>query len=133
MVLLHEINTSRGGTDHEPTLPIVAGGKPRAKRFVVSEQSMLPTLMPGDGLVAIRSSRLRRGQIRCFEHPDRPGFWLVKRVGDVRGDRFEARSDHDAPGVTDSRHFGFVPAVGSYRMLFRVPRRLLGGGSGPAS
>ena len=90
---------------------------------------MLPALRPGDGVVAVRSSRLRRGQIRCFEHPERPGFWLVKRVAGVRGDTFEARSDNDAPGATDSRRFGFVPAQGSYRVLFRVPRQLLGGTS----
>jgi len=87
---------------------------------------MLPTLSPGDGLIAVRSARLRRGQIRCFEHPHRPGFWLVKRVGHVHGDRFEACSDHDTPGATDSRRFGFVPCAGSYRLLVRVPRRLLG-------
>jgi signal peptidase I len=96
------------------------------KRFVVSEDSMLPTLHPGDGLLAVRSSRPRRGQIRCFEHPERPGFWLVKRVGGVRPDAFEARSDNDAPGATDSRQFGFVPAEGTYRLVVRVPRRLIG-------
>lgn len=102
------------------------------KRFVVSEDSMLPTLQPGDGLVAIRSTTIRRGQIRCFEHPHRPEFWLVKRVGGVRGDTFEACSDSRAPGATDSRRFGYVPVDGTYRLLFRVPRRLLGG-SGPAT
>jgi signal peptidase I len=100
---------------------------------VVSENSMLPTLRPGDGLVAIRSSRLRRGQIRCFEHPDRPGFWLVKRVAAVRHDTFEARSDNDVPGAIDSRRFGSVPAEGSYRMLVRVPRRLIKGAAGTTS
>jgi hypothetical protein len=97
------------------------------KRFIVSEASMLPRLQPGDGLLAIGWWRLRTGQIRCFEHPQRPGFWLVKRVGEVHGERFEACSDNDAPGATDSRTFGPVPAAGSYRMVMRVPRRLLGG------
>ena len=64
--------TSAGGTHLESTLPTVVGriwrgNKSWIKRFVVSEQSMLPTLQPGDGVVAIRSSRLRRGQIRCFD------------------------------------------------------------------
>ena len=84
---------------------------------------MLPALRPGDGLIAIRSSRLRRGQIRCFEHPGRPGFWLVKRVGDVRGSTFEAVSDHRSAAVIDSRRFGFVPVDGSYRVVARVPSR----------
>lgn len=91
------------------------------KRFVVAETSMLPTLSPGDGIVAVRTQRVRRGEIRCFEHPHRPGFWLVKRVGDVRGHTFEARSDNPDVGAVDSRHFGPVPIRGSYRMLFRVP------------
>lgn len=88
---------------------------------------MSPALEPGDGVIALASRTIRRGQVRCFEHPGRPGFWLVKRVGDVRGDHFEAISDNDVPGVVDSRAFGDVPIDGSYRMLVRVPSRLLGG------
>ncbi|MDW3212982.1 MAG: S26 family signal peptidase [Ilumatobacteraceae bacterium] len=91
------------------------------KRFVVAEASMQPTLRPGDGIIAIRSGRARRGEIRCFEHPTRPGFWLIKRVGDVREDRFEALSDNPDVDAVDSRRFGFVPIRGSYRMLLRVP------------
>ncbi len=82
---------------------------------------MMPTLHPGDGLLAVRSSRLRRGQIRCFEHPDRPGFWLVKRVGHVNDDTFEAVSDNAAADVVDSRRFGFVPVGASFRVVVRVP------------
>ena len=81
---------------------------------------MLPVLEPGDGLVAIRWRRLRRGQVRCFEHPERDGFWLVKRVGDVDGTTFVARSDHDAPGVVDSRRFGPVDAATSWLAVVRV-------------
>ena len=95
------------------------------KRFVVAETSMLPALVPGDGVVAWRSSRIRRGQIRCFEHPEQPGFWLIKRVGDVRRDTFEARSDNPTDGMVDSRRFGMVPIDGSYRLLVRVPHRYL--------
>ena len=84
---------------------------------------MLPTLWPGDGLVAVRSGRIRRGEVRVFEHPDRPGFWLVKRVGHVRGDRFEALSDHTIAAAVDSRRFGDVPIAGSYRVVLRVPVR----------
>lgn len=83
---------------------------------------MLPTLHPGDGLLAVRSHTLRRGQLRVFEHPARPGFWLVKRVGDVLGTgrdlAFEAVSDNaDAPGVVDSRRLGPIAAAGSYRVV----------------
>mgnify|MGYP001824444614 CR=1 FL=1 len=87
---------------------------------------MLPTLRPGDGLVGVRCRRIRRGEIRVFEHPARPGFWLVKRVGAIRGDRFEALSDHDSPLTVDSRSFGDVPIAGSYRMVLRISGRRLG-------
>ncbi len=86
---------------------------------------MAPTLKPGDGVVAWRSVAARRGQIRCFEHPQQPGFWLIKRVGDVRGAAFEARSDNPVFGVVDSRQFGLVPIAGSYRVLVRIPGRFL--------
>lgn len=97
----------------------------RFRHFVVAERSMSPTLEPGDGLIAVRSRRVRRGEIRLFEHPRRPGFWLVKRVGHVRGDRFEALSDRRGVGAVDSREFGDVPVEGSYRMVLRVPNRWL--------
>ncbi len=83
---------------------------------------MRPALGPGDGLLAVRGGRLRRGQLRVFPDPRRSTRWLVKRVGDVhgsgRGAIFEARSDNPrAPGAADSHEFGWVPAAGSYRVL----------------
>ena len=81
---------------------------------------MEPSLHAGDGVLAVRSSRARRGEIRVFEHPHRPGFWLVKRVDHVRGDRFEAVSDNPDAGAIDSRVFGDVPIAGSYRVVFTV-------------
>ena len=89
---------------------------------------MLPTLGPGDGLLAVRVRTPRRGQLRVFRDPTLPSRWLVKRVGGVRGDgrsaTFEACSDNpDAPGVVDSRQFGWVPAEGSYRVAWTVRRR----------
>ena len=87
---------------------------------------MLPALAPGDGLLAIRVRRIRRGEIRVFEHPDRPGFWLVKRAGHIRDGRFEALSDNPRAGPVDSRRFGDVPISGSYRVVLRVPKALAG-------
>jgi hypothetical protein len=86
---------------------------------------MRPALRPGDGLLAVRGGDPKRGQLRVFADPTKPSRWLVKRVGDVRGSgrsaRFEARSDNpQAPGVVDSRRFGWVPAAGSYRVLWTV-------------
>ncbi|MAT05347.1 MAG: S26 family signal peptidase [Acidimicrobiaceae bacterium] len=90
------------------------------RRFQVVEASMEPSLHAGDGVLAVRSRRARRGEIRVFEHPLRPGFWLVKRVDHVRGDRFEAVSDNPDAGAIDSRVFGDVPIAGSYRVVFTV-------------
>jgi len=86
---------------------------------------MQPTLRPGDGLLALRGGRPRRGQLRVFPDPTHPARWLVKRVGSVRGvgsaAKFEASSDNaSAPGVVDSRRFGWVPATGSYRVVWTV-------------
>jgi hypothetical protein len=86
---------------------------------------MRPSLNPGDGLLALRGGEPRPGQLRVFPDPTLPSRWLVKRVGNVRAAgrnaAFEARSDNPlAPGVVDSRQFGWVPAAGSYRVLWTV-------------
>jgi hypothetical protein len=89
---------------------------------------MCPALRSGDGLLAWRGGDPRRGQLRVFPDPTLPARWLVKRVGGVRGSgrnaTFEARSDNaQAPGVVDSRQFGWVPAAGSYRVVWTVRGR----------
>ncbi len=85
---------------------------------------MEPVLVDGQGLITVPSTRVRRGELRCVEHPDRPGFWLVKRVIDVGSDgTMTIGSDNaDAPAV-DSRSFGPVAVAGSYRVVVRIPRR----------
>ncbi len=52
----------------------------RFRRFVVAGDSMLPTLRSGDHVVGHRTERVAPRDIVAFEHPDRPGFWLIKRV-----------------------------------------------------
>lgn len=87
---------------------------------------MEPTLVAGQGLVAIRSDRARIGQLRCLEHPDRSGFWLVKRVAAVHPDgTMSVLSDNPDLTMADSRSFGPVAVDGSYRVVLRVPRRLM--------
>ena len=87
---------------------------------------MEPTLVAGQGLVTTRFGRARAGQIRVFEHPHRPGFWLVKRVEAVDGDSMIVASDNpDAEGVVDSRSIGPIGVDGSYRLLFAVPLRFM--------
>jgi hypothetical protein len=89
---------------------------------------MRPTLSPGDGLLTLRDDDPRRGQLRVFRDPTKSSRWLVKRVGDVyRGEQsvtFEARSDNpNAPGACDSHEFGWVPASGTYRVVWKIRGR----------
>ncbi len=87
---------------------------------------MEPGIADGDGLIGVRSPRVRAGQVRVFAHPYRPGSWLVKRVERVEGDRMWVLSDNAEVTRADSREFGSLPVAGSYRVVLRVPRRLLG-------
>ena len=92
------------------------------RRFVVADRSMEPTLVDGQGLITVLAGRPCVGQIRCFEHPSRTGFWLVKRIEAVNGDgTMTVLSDNREATLADSRTFGPVPIAGSYRVLIRMP------------
>lgn len=70
---------------------------------------MAPTLRHGDWLIALRTRRVRPGQIVLALHPERPGFQIVKRAARREGGGWWLESDFpDAPGARDSRHFGPV-------------------------
>jgi hypothetical protein len=106
---------------------IVARNHPQLRwplrAFRVVEDSMRPTLVPGDGLIAVRGGKLRRGQLRLFRDPRMSTRWFVKRVGDVHGTGsgaiFEARSDDpNAKGAADSHDFGPISAAGSYLVIY---------------
>jgi hypothetical protein len=97
--------------------------------FTVVDDSMRPTLGPGDGLFAVRVGGVRPGQVRVFRDPRRSSRWLVKRVGEVytsgRTTIFEARSDNpSAPGAVDAHDFGWVSVADSYRVVFTARRRI---------
>lgn len=94
------------------------------RRFVVADASMEPTLVAGQGLLTTAYGPVRVGQVRCLQHPQRPGFWLVKRVAAVHSDgTMTVLSDN--PRGTDSRMFGDVPTRGSYRVLVAIPKRFM--------
>ena len=93
------------------------------RRFVVADRSMEPTLVAGQGLVGLRWNRVRPGELRCVEHPSQPGLWLVKRVESVDGDAMRIVSDNTDVASVDSRLFGTVPTLGSYRVIVRIPLR----------
>ena len=89
-------------------------------RVEVAEHSMLPALRPGDWLLALRTRRIRPGQVVLAWHPARPGFLLVKRAVRRVDGGWWLESDNAAAGAVDSNRFGPVPEeliVG--RMLVR--------------
>jgi len=74
---------------------------------------MAPTLQPGDWALAVAAKRVRSGDVVVLEHPERPGFEMVKRVVGVPGERglgpdqYRVEGDHPNPErSTDSRSFG---------------------------
>jgi nickel-type superoxide dismutase maturation protease len=78
-------------------------------RVKVTERSMEPALRPGDWLLALRTRRIRPGQVVLARHPQRPDLLLVKRAaGRVDGGWWLA-SDNPAAGAVDSARFGAVP------------------------
>lgn len=66
---------------------------------------MTPTLQPGQEVVAVTTRRPAPGNLVVFEHPSRPGFWLIKRLGDADG---WITSDNEELSHTDSRTLGRV-------------------------
>jgi DNA-3-methyladenine glycosylase II len=76
------------------------------KRFRVAGHSMTPTLQPGQEVVAVSTRTARPGNLVVFEHPARPGFWLIKRLSDNSG---WISSDNEELGDTDSRTLGRLP------------------------
>lgn len=90
---------------------------------------MEPTLESGQGLIALRTSTAAPGQLRCVEHPEQPDFWLVKRVASVNDhngvEMMHVMSDNSSVDTIDSRRFGDVPVAGSYRVVVRIPLRLM--------
>lgn len=86
----------------------------RLTRYEVAEDSMLPTLRPGDWVLGVRRpTHLGRGDVVVVDHPQRPGFELVKRVADI-GPAGLVLAGDNPDHSTDSRHFGPV-AVGAVR------------------
>ncbi len=105
-------------------------------RVEISGPSMAPTLLPGDWALAVAPGRLRRGVVVVVEHPERPGFEMVKRVvrlpdeltpdGRILGeDEYWVEGDNPQES-TDSRHFGPVDrdrVKATVRLVYWPPER----------
>jgi nickel-type superoxide dismutase maturation protease len=70
---------------------------------------MEPALRPGDWLLALRTRRIRPGQIVLARHPERPDMLLVKRAAGRAAGGWWLASDNPAAGAVDSARFGAVP------------------------
>lgn len=83
------------------------------RRYEVAQTSMLPNLRPGEEVVATDSRPAAIGEAVVFEHPSRPGFWMIKRVADPPGqiasDLAWVLSDNPAETRADSRTLGALP------------------------
>jgi nickel-type superoxide dismutase maturation protease len=93
----------------------VAFARWRPFRVEVTGASMRPTLEPGDWALGVGPGRrgLRRGDVVVFDHPERPGFEVVKRLRWTDDDPTSTGNvlwvmGDDPAGSTDSRQFGPV-------------------------
>ena len=53
---------------------------------------MAPTLLPGDWALTVPLRRPTMGDVVVVEHPDRPGYEMVKRITAGPGDRVGERA-----------------------------------------
>lgn len=83
-------------------------------RFQIVEDSMRPTLAPGEEIVATDSRRPSVGDVVVFPHPDRESFWMVKRVAippeTLGPDQLWVLSDNSEATLADSRTLGSIDA-----------------------
>lgn len=87
------------------------------RRVAVHGDSMRPTLLAGDRVVAVRIRRGRPGDVVVLADPRDPARLLVKRVVTAGPEGHTVAGDNQAAS-TDSRTFGPVRHLQG-RVLFR--------------
>lgn len=101
------------------------------RRFRVAEDSMRPTLVPGEELVATGARTATVGDVVVLPHPGRDQLWLVKRMAAGPGDEVPGHgrldtdeawvvSDNSRDDAVDSRRFGPVPLATLHPMVDRL-------------
>lgn len=100
---------------------------PIVSRLAVDGVSMVPTLAPGDRVVALRWPRLEAGDLVAVVEPDSGGRILVKRVATLMAETIEVIGDNEGAS-RDSRTIGPISrrdVVG--RVVYRYqPREAAG-------
>jgi nickel-type superoxide dismutase maturation protease len=82
----------------------------RVRRLEVVGPSMLPTLAPGERVLAVRGARrVRPDDLVVVPDPRLPTRLVVKRVVELSGRTVTVQGDNRGAS-TDSRTFGPVPA-----------------------
>lgn len=94
------------------------------RRYEVAQRSMVPNLIPGQEVVATDSRAPRIGEIVVFEHPRRPGFWMVKRRVEpparLPEDQAWVLSDNPEETRADSRTLGSIPLAALLPVVDRL-------------
>ncbi|CAB4572512.1 MAG: hypothetical protein F2555_04040 [Actinobacteria bacterium] len=100
----------------------------RYATVLVEGRSMVPTYSPGDWLMArwgsyrlststnlsawiLRSSTVKVGDVVVVERPEQPGAKYVKRISEIKSDSNQIFVLSDNPEGTDSRQWGWLPAI----------------------
>ena len=63
----------------------------RPARVAIEGISMAPTLLPDDWVLVVTPDHFDRDDVVVVEHPQRPGYEIVKRLVAVPGDEFDGR------------------------------------------
>jgi nickel-type superoxide dismutase maturation protease len=93
------------------------------RRVEVTGPSMLPTLVPGERVVAIRRyRRLRVGDVVMVRDPRDGTRWILKRCASIARRQVTLRGDNEAYS-TDSRIFGPVSARRVRWLVLGTPPR----------
>ena len=93
------------------------------RRFIVRERSMVPTLMPGDTVLASVDGLVPVGDVAIATHPTHSELLLIKRVQATfyDGGVYLISDNTEEFTVRDSRHFGVLPKD---HIIGRVTSRL---------